>query len=150
MNARKNIYVQGNTVRKLNTYENEAEAPKRELSHAIRKNRDKAVHMNFAYVLFLSVALLFAGFVLIGYIQLQYEMTSSAKNISLLESRLNSIRLDNDEEYNRILSSVDLEEIKKIAIEELGMQYAKEGQIVEISGEESDYVRQYADIPNSK
>lgn len=147
---RNGAYVQGNTVRALNVQEAVKEAPKKQLSHAIRKNRDKAVHMSFGYVMFLSAALFFAGFVLIGYIQLQYEMTSSVKNISNLEKQLNNLKLDNDEQYNRILSSVDLEEIKRIAIDELGMQYAGQGQIVIISGEDSDYVRQYADIPNSK
>ena len=46
------------------------------------------------------------------------------------------------------MSSVDLEEIKRIAISELGMKYAKEGQVITYSGEGSDYVRQYDDIPD--
>ena len=41
-----------------------------------------------------------------------------------------------------------LEEIKKIAINELGMKYAKEGQVIIYSGEGSDYVRQYKAIPS--
>ena len=58
------------------------------------------------------------------------------------------MKLSNDEEYSRIESSVNLEQIKQIAINELGMTYAGEGQIVEYSSEGSDYVRQVADIPN--
>lgn len=143
-------YIQGNTVRKLNVRESVEAIPKKKLSHAARKNRDKAVYMNMGYVIFLSMALAIAGVVLMGYIKLQYEITSSVKNISKLESQLNNIKLDNDEEYNRILSSVDLEEIKKIAMNELGMKYANKGQIVVVDGEESDYVRQYADLPKSK
>ena len=38
------------------------------------------------------------------------------------------------------------EEIRRIAITELGMTYAGQGQIVEIPDDGSDYVRQYADI----
>lgn len=143
-------YIQGNTVRKLNVQETVEELPRKKLSHAARKNRDKAVYMNMGYVIFLSMALVMAGFILIGYIKLQYEITSSVKNISKLESQLNNMKLDNDEEYNRVLASVDLEEIKKIAMNELGMKYANEGQIVVVDGEESDYVRQYADLPKSK
>lgn len=45
------------------------------------------------------------------------------------------------------MSNVDLDEIKRIAIGELGMKYAKEGQVITYSGEGSDYVRQYGDIP---
>ena len=52
----------------------------------------------------------------------------------------------NDENYARAASSVDLEEIRSVAIGELGMRYAKEGQIINVSGEGSDYVRQLAQI----
>lgn len=103
--------------------------------------------MSFGYVLFLSAALVAAGMILTGYIGLQSDITNSIKNISRLESRLNTMKLDNDEEYSRITSSVDLEEVKRIAIQELGMRYAQEGQIITFSGKGSDYMRQVADIP---
>ena len=81
------------------------------------------------------------------YIGLQSDITNSIKNISRLESQLNSLKLDNDEEYSRITNSVDLDEVKRVAIQELGMKYAEEGQIVTITGGGSDYMRQVADIP---
>lgn len=111
------------------------------------KNREKARHMNLGYVLFLSCAVIAAGFILTIYIGLQSDITNSIKNISRLESQLNALKLDNDEEYSRITSSVDLEEVKRIAIQELGMKYAEEGQIVIVEGGGSDYMRQMADIP---
>ena len=43
---------------------------------------------------------------------------------------------------------MDLEEIKRIAIQELGMQYAEEGQIISFASESNDYVKQMEDIPN--
>ena len=57
------------------------------------------------------------------------------------------MRQDNDEYETRINSSVDLEEIKRIALNELGMKYASEGQIVNIEGGNNDYLRKYAEIP---
>lgn len=57
------------------------------------------------------------------------------------------MKLDNDEEYSRIMSSVDMEEIKTRAIEDLGMQYAEKGQVVEVPGVADDYVRQYKAMP---
>lgn len=144
--ARSGVYVQGNTARRL---EEELYAPRqpKEQNHSARKNREKAGHMSFGYVLFLSCALFMAGVILTGYIGLQSDITNSIKKISSMESELNELRLKNDEEYSRITSNVDLEEVKRIAIQELGMQYAQEGQIVVFSGEGSDYVRQVADIP---
>ena len=140
-------YIYDNTVRKQDVRRQIEDAPKKKLSHSARKNREKAHHMNLGYVLFLSTALLMTGFVLIGYIRLQSDITSSIKNISRLESQLNNLKLENDEEYSRVQSAIDLEEIKRIAIEELGMTYAEEGQVVEYSAEGSDYVRQVSELP---
>lgn len=140
------LYVRGNTVRKVDVRTEIRENPRR-LSVTTRKNRDKAVYMNLGYMLFLTLAMLVTAFVLISYIQLQSAITSNVDQISYLESHLNELKLANDEEYSRITSSVDLEKIKTIAIGELGMTYAREGQIVTYSGEGSDYVKQIAEIP---
>lgn len=142
-----NTYVYGNTVRILDEDIYTVRTPKKQISNTARKNREKAYHMSFGYVIFLAGALLAAGFILTGYLGLQSDITGSIKNISRLESQLNNLKLDNDEEYSRITSSIDLEEVKRIAIQELGMKYAEEGQIITFSGESSDFVRQVADIP---
>ena len=102
--------------------------------------------MNLGYLLFLAAALASAAFVLIGYIRLQSEITLTVKHIANLESEVNNLRLSNEEEYNRAISSVDLEKIRQVAIGELGMRYAKEGQIINVSGEGSDYMRQLSQI----
>ncbi|NLL76465.1 MAG: cell division protein FtsL [Clostridiales bacterium] len=143
----KNAYVQGTAVRKPDERIYAPREPKRQISNTARKNREKAYHMSFGYVLFLSCAVVAAGFILMSYIGLQSDLTNSIKNVSRLEKELNNLKLDNDEEYNRITSSIDMEEVKRIAIQELGMKYAEEGQIITFSGEGSDYVRQVADIP---
>lgn len=145
--ARGGIYIQGNTARQLDEEVYEQRRRRKPVDNTVRKNREKARHMNLGYVFFLSLAMIFAGLILTGYIHLQADITTSIKNISRLESKLNTMKLDNDEEYNRITSSVDLEEVKRIAIQELGMRYAEEGQIITFSGKGSDYMRQVADIP---
>ena len=60
---------------------------------------------------------------------------------------MNTMKLDNEEEYSRIMSSVNMEEIKVRAIEQLGMQYAQEGQVIEVPCATDDYVRQYQAMP---
>ena len=144
---RQDTYVDGNTVRKFNVVE-EIQKPLKvkELSHSTRKNRDKALYMNLGYVLFLVAALISAAMILIGYIRVQSDIIISVRNIAAMESELNNLRLSNDEDYARAVSSVDLEEIRRVAIGELGMRYAKEGQIINVSGEGNDYVRQLAEI----
>ena len=76
-----------------------------------------------------------------NYVQLQSDMTKLANQVAKKESELNSLKLSNDEEYSRITNSIDLEEIRRIAIGELGMTYAKEGQIESYSSEGNDYMR---------
>ena len=47
----------------------------------------------------------------------------------------------------RINTSIDLDNIYKIATEELGMVYANKDQVRMYNKTESEYVRQYEDIP---
>lgn len=71
------------------------------------------------------------------------------KNIATLEAQLSELKAENDDEYNRVTSSVDLEEIREIAINELGMVYAGADQVILYDGQGSDYVRQYGEIPKA-
>ena len=80
---------------------------------------------------------------------LMEKMGISEEMMESMENELNNLRLTNDEELERIESSVNLEEIKQIAVEELGMTYAKAGQVVTISDEGSDYVRQLKELPSN-
>lgn len=134
-------YVHGSAVPKEDIRRSLEEEPKKKLSHEARKNREKAHHMSLGYVVFLAAALCAAGVILINYLQMQSELTNKIKHVAKLESQLNTMKIENDEQYNRILSRIDLEEIKRIAIGELGMTYAAEGQIVTYKAVENDYMR---------
>ncbi|MCQ2539342.1 MAG: cell division protein FtsL [Acetatifactor sp.] len=135
-------YVDGSAARKYNevpvrrNYENEDEKP------VVRINREKERHMSAGYVLFLVAALCLCSYILFNYIQLQAELTNVTRTVAKKESQLNNMKIANDENYNRIASSMDLEKIKSIAIGELGMVYAAEGQIVLYSSEGNDCMRQ--------
>lgn len=144
---RSRYYVQGNAVRKLDVTREIEGQPIKKTNHTARKNRERAKHMSAGYVLFLCIAMVVTGITLTNYIGLQSDITNSVKHISTLEKQLNDLKLANAEEYSRISSSVNLEEIKRIAIQELGMQYAEEGQIIPFTSQNNDYVKQIADIP---
>lgn len=143
-----NTYIYGNTVRKLDVQRQLEEEPRRRLSHETRKNREKARRMSFGYVAFLTAAFCTCAFLLINYIQLQAELTNRTKGIETLESQLNTMKLTNDEAYSRITSSIDFEEIKRVAIGELGMTYAEEGQIITYQSVANDYMRQVSGNSN--
>lgn len=135
-----NEYIRGTTVRKPGY----KKTPLRE----VKKQNKKRHHMSLGYLLFLSAAMVLMVGTLAFYISVQSQIKNSVKNISLLESRLNYLKQENDEAYNRANGHLDLDEVKRIAIQEYGMTYASEGQIVVYSdGGGNDYVRQVAPIP---
>lgn len=103
--------------------------------------------MSIGYTLFLAAASVLALWVCAGYLKLQADNTARMKNIVALESQLSNMRAENDDEYNRVTTSVDLDEIRDIAINELGMVYAGADQVILYDGQGSDYVRQYQEIP---
>ena len=152
---RNSIYVQGNNAARrqvergrIYAVHAEHEVPVRKSAHNVRRNRERALYMNVGYVLFLVGAMIAAAIILTGYLRLQSDITNSIKHISQMESRLNELKLENDENYSRITSSINLEEVKRVAIQELGMRYAEEGQIITFDGEGSDYVRQTGELPD--
>ena len=54
----------------------------------------------------------------------------------------------NDTAYNAAVDSVNLQEIRDKAMNELGMVYAANGNVVEYDSPTSDYVKQYNEIPS--
>ncbi len=118
----------------------EEPAPKGHSKNVVR-NRQKATYMNLGYVLFLAVMFSVFAITLITYVNLRAELTTRTKNLATLESQLNALTQENDEAMLLIETSVDLEEIKQIAIGELGMTYAQEGQIITYSATTTDYMR---------
>lgn len=143
-NAVNDQFIYGNAVRALSPLQ--VEKPTVKLSHTARRNRDRAARMNPGWVLFLTMAMLATGAVLILYLRLQSDITNRIKNIAVLEAQYNSIKAENDDTESRIKGAVDLEKIKQKAMTDLGMQYANEDQIVPYEMDDDDYVRQYIDI----
>ncbi len=141
--ARRNQnYVYGSAAPKVDIRrEMEDERRGLRVSQTTRNNRANVRSMSPAYVMVLILCLCTAVGVIIWYVNLQSQVTSQVSVINQLESKLNNMRQTNDEEALRIDNSLDLEEIRRIAIGELGMTYAQEGQIITYSGEGSDYMR---------
>ena len=84
------------------------------------------------------------------YLQQQALATSSQKKIASLESELAELRKVNADDLNRIETSVNLEEIRDIAINELGMIYATEENVVLYKNTSQNYVSQYGNVPQEE
>lgn len=86
----------------------------------------------------------------VNYLQLQAETTSRIKNIASLELQLEELKKENNDNYTRIMTSVDLDYIRDVAINELGMVYATEDQVILYENKTRDYVRQNGEIPEEE
>ena len=53
----------------------------------------------------------------------------------------------NNTQYNAVLDSVNLEDIRNRAMNEMGMVYASQGQVVEYESPSGDSLEQLQDIP---
>ncbi len=161
------FYIDGNTIRRLEAapdyrsverkrreqerrrQEEEREAMQRRKRRAAMKNREKALRMNRGYALFLMTAVaLLVGFAC-GYVKLQSDVTTRMNHIASLETQIADLKADNDATEKRVNTATDLDAVKDVAMNQLGMTYATPEQIVYYSVDNEDYMNQYRDIPNN-
>ncbi len=97
-------------------------------------------------MIFVTIAMIVTGIVCVQYIRMQSSLTTYVNQISAMEIELQSLRAENDDYESRIKGAIGLEDIKKRAMDELGMKYASDEQIVVYSSDGTDYVRQYVSL----
>lgn len=119
-------------------------------SARVRRNQERARRMGFLDAVVLGIVFLIAGLMLIHYLELRSDIVSRTQNIASLKTQLNTMKLENDEKYERLTTRVDLAEVRKIAETELNMSYAGQGQVQVFTKDESDYVHQVTDLPDRK
>ena len=142
------VYADGNTLRRVAAQPLREREEQPSVSREVLSNRERSLQMNLGYVAFLAIAAVLTVAICVNYLRLQAVCTAAQKEATSLENTLSRLKLDNDEEYNRIISGVNLEEVKEKAMTRMGMVYAKEDQIVEYEPATGDYVKQYQDVPD--
>ncbi len=145
-------YIVGNTVRAAQP-QWETEEPvrparrRRAVSRMVRKNQEKALRMDLPCVAVLTVAVACVLCICVNYLQIQSRISARIHHIAQLEQNLEQLKAENDAEQASIKTNIDLEYVYKVATEELGMVYANKDQVLLYDKIESEYVRQYEDIP---
>lgn len=140
-------YVMGTAARKLEAPVRPLEKQEKRHTVTARKNQEKALPMDLPYVLMLTLAAVCTLYLCINYLQLQSAVAARLNRIEALEKSIETLKSDNDALETRINTSVDLDYVYKVATEELGMVYANKDQVRLYKRTESEYVRQYEDIP---
>ena len=116
-------------------------------NEAARREQENALSMDLPYLILLTAAAIAALFILVSYLQVQSSITASIKNIEAQERLLETLKNDNDSLESRINASIDLDHVYQVATQELGMIYAHKNQVIRYNRTESEYVKQYEDIP---
>lgn len=147
----KGAYVDGNTARQVQTLPQE-KYPKEQpaVSRATRKNRERAQDMTRVFVLFLAVVSVAVLCTCVKFLRLKSQITNSIQTIASLESEYSQLKADNDAYESQLNASVDLEQVKKTAMDQLGMKYPTDNQVITYQVPKGSYVRQYQDVPNAK
>ncbi|MCI8293533.1 MAG: hypothetical protein HFH53_08410 [Hespellia sp.] len=145
------FYVQGNTALRTapSMERRRREQQTRQVSQQVRKNRNRVLQLNPAYVVFLTLAAVIAVFVCIQYLQLKSELKLKSEEITELQEELADLTEQNNTAYNAAADSINIEEIREKALNELGMIYPVVGQVIEYDSPTGDYVKQYEKIPEN-
>lgn len=117
------------------------------VSARTKKNRSKALAMNRTFVLFLTLISIATVFMCVQFLRLKWTIRQQLRGNAALETELVTMRAENDALYADIMNSVDLTEIREIAVDRYGMNYATQDQIVWYNTMGNGYVRQYQDVP---
>lgn len=107
----------------------------RQNARALRKGRTTAVMVIFAVALF--------GAFFLEYVNLQTSIRSHMVNIATLKEDISDMKASNSAAQSRISTATDINEIKEKALNEYGMVYANQGQIVYYDIEDEDYMSRY-------
>ena len=150
-------FVNGSTVRQIEAQpvrreridrtKIKEEQQKKRRRLAAKRNRERALHMGRGYVAFLSLCVAVVAFAAVSLVQIQSQVTQRMERIAALESQITDLKADNDARYKEIVTSVDLDYIKDVAMNQLGMKYPTEDQIYYYTVENNNFMDQYSDIP---
>ena len=159
-------YIDGNTVRRIQPKrrphpeelerrrqarmrERQRILDEREMEYRAQQERlrHKTVVVDRTYLAVLIIASLFTLGLCFSYIQMQTSINTRISSIETKKQQLDKLKSENDALQNSIDTSVNLDEIYRVATQELGMVYAGKDQTITYDKTESEYVRQYEDIP---
>lgn len=149
---RRQFYVYGSAVQQAEALpkrrpETHRRKAPQHVSRQVVRNRNRAMNINPAYAVFLVAAAFCAVFLCVMYLRLQSEVVNHSENLTTLQEDLTNLTEANNTAYNAAEDSVNLEEIRDKAMNEMGMVYESQGNVIEYESPASGYVKQYDSIP---
>ena len=82
------------------------------------------------------------------FLKLNFQVQQQIYHVAVLQKEIDALRLANEDAQKRIEDARNLHEVRERAIS-LGMGYPKEGNVIYYSVDDTDYMFQTGDIPQS-
>ena len=146
MSTRNTPYVYGSAARQLEA------APLRRREEEIRRQQEQRRHqkpkkrVDRVAVFWTVVTFSVVMFVSLLYIRLQFQSTYLSKSVVNLQSEVVNMERENTVAEMELDNNVDLTEIYRKAIKELGMCQPKDNQVFTYESKKSTQVRQHSAI----
>jgi cell division protein FtsL len=146
----RSAYEYGSTARQLNTAQPLRRDEETEESREQRKARQKQIRrnnkINLMYTMVVASVAAVVFFICYQYLNVQAVAKANSDKIIELKSTLNSLKDDNDALESDINASIDY---NALYVNELGMVYPGKDQVITYNSKESEYVKQYKDVPDA-
>lgn len=145
----RDVYVYGSAAAQRQA-EREAEEERRERRDAsrqmrnLRREEDRMRKVFSAYVIGLVLVLMTMGII---DLQMRSEVKEKSNHLDSMRQELSEKVEENTTKYNVIIDSVNLEEVREKAMNDLGMTNAGKDQIIEYDETDGGYIKQYEEIP---
>ncbi len=162
------VYVTGSTARNLSAVPKRREEeyqesvtrrqqrPDRDRGEQ-RKKQKKARRVpavgrgiDFFSMAFLIIAMGITLFVCLDYLKMQSQLLQLDKQNVSLASQVSTLTDKNNAVLDAMTEAIDLDEIYRVAVGELGMVFPNNNQVITYEGNDTGYVRQFEDIPAIK
>lgn len=105
--------------------------------------------VGFLGMLILAASILATAYCCIGYLKLRADSSRLDKEIAALEEELAGLATANAAKEEKLVGSINLDQIYQTAVGELGMVFPNHNEVVYYDSVDTSYVRQYADIPET-
>ena len=125
-------------------------APQRAQAQKRREQADKALAFDLRYTVFVVAAVAIMVVACVYMLYMESRINAQQSNINAMTSKLEKLENENTSYEMSLNSMYTLDDIYDVASNELGMVYAKKGQIVYYESASEDYVKQYQDVPSVK
>ncbi|MBC7960367.1 MAG: hypothetical protein H7X94_10900 [Vallitaleaceae bacterium] len=145
---RSEVYISGNNAVQLEGKYSDYKTARRE-KPAVKKQpvvKAKTQCSNPVYTLILTSVIIMTLVVTVVLLNTQFIVTDNAQNLITLKQELVEIRKTNGQLRSDLQKSVNMDEVYRIATEELGMVQATQENIKYVQAKDLTYTVQYADI----